>query len=149
MCRQQASNRDENKTRVWGCRGIPAASEAVEMKSSKDGGQRTQLVNRMRRAVCHGDSSCVHYTYLPRDWLPGRGVWGLSSPCIFRSKVLYEKLRGRAARRFCSHAHVMASPPLILGNVLCSQHGRGLLGAVLRQNSGLFCRDKAGGPDDG
>ena len=38
MCRQQTTNCDENKTRVWGCRGIPAASEAVEMKSSKDGG---------------------------------------------------------------------------------------------------------------
>ena len=34
-------------------------------------------------------------------------------------------------------------------NVLCSQHGRGILGAVLRQNSGLFCRDKAAGPADG
>lgn len=98
VCRKQTTSRDENKTRVWGCRGIPAASEAVEMKSSKDGGQRMQLVNCMRRAVCHGDSSCAHYTYLPRDWLPGRGVWGLLSPCIFRSKVFYEKLRGRAAR---------------------------------------------------
>ncbi|RJF53963.1 hypothetical protein D4L84_09130, partial [Campylobacter coli] len=85
VCRQQTTNRDENKTRVWGCRCIPAASEAVEMKSSKDGGQRIQLLNHMRRAGCCGGSFCAHYTRLPRDWLPGRGVWGLSSPCIFRS----------------------------------------------------------------
>lgn len=51
----------------------------------------------------------VSTTVPPRDWLPGRGFGEASSPCIFRSKVLYEKLRGRAARRFCSHACVMAS----------------------------------------
>lgn len=98
LCVQTTTNCDENKTRVWGCRGIPAASEGVEMKSSKDGGRRIQLVSHMRRAGCCGGSFCAHYMRLPRDWLPGRGVWGLSSPCIFRSRVLYKKLRGRAAR---------------------------------------------------
>lgn len=41
----------------------------------------------------------------------------------------YEKLPGSEARRFCSCAHTVASPPIILGRVSCSKHVRGLLGA--------------------
>ena len=85
----------------------------------------------------------------PETGCQGEELGGLSSPCIFRSKVLEEKLPGRAARWFCTRAHTAASPPIILGNVLCSKHGRGLLEALLRQNPGLFCRDKPGGPADG
>lgn len=119
------------------------------MKSSRDGGERTQLMNRIRRAVCPEDSSRAGYTRLPIDRLPGRGTWGAFKSLHIQSKVLEEKLPGRAVRRFCTRMHMAASPPILLGNVLCSKHGRGLLEAFLRPIPGLFCRDKPGGPADG
>lgn len=48
MCADDKQPITTNIKTVWGRGSVSAASWIVEMKSRKDGGERTQLVNRIR-----------------------------------------------------------------------------------------------------